>query len=72
MAEQLVFNDVTNMLAGIADNRISKISFFKNSKGFQNLVIWPEPSLVFVDQALLRKSLVERQIGSMGKFPALL
>ncbi|PAV78488.1 hypothetical protein WR25_09547 isoform B [Diploscapter pachys] len=57
MAEQLVFNDVTNMLAGIADNRI---------------IIWPEPSLVFVDQALLRKSLVERQIGSMGKFPTLL
>ncbi|CAD6189090.1 unnamed protein product [Caenorhabditis auriculariae] len=57
LVEQLVFNDVTNMLTGIADGRI---------------VIWPVPNMAFLDKGLLQKSQLQKAVSSMGKFPQLM
>ncbi|KAK5967559.1 Intraflagellar transport protein 80 [Trichostrongylus colubriformis] len=54
--EQLLFNDVTNMLVGIGDSRI---------------VIWPAVEIAFVDRSLLERSVMEKQVTGLGKFPVL-
>ena len=56
LAEQLIFNDMTNILAGVTDGKI---------------MIWPAPSIVFVDRSLIGKAVIEKSIGNLGKFPQL-
>uniref|UniRef100_A0A1I7UPT7 Clathrin heavy chain n=1 Tax=Caenorhabditis tropicalis TaxID=1561998 RepID=A0A1I7UPT7_9PELO len=56
LVEQLVFNDVTNMLCGISEGKIA---------------VWPLPNIAFQDRNLLQKSLIQKTIGSVGKFPQL-
>ncbi|ULU13491.1 hypothetical protein L3Y34_016178 [Caenorhabditis briggsae] len=56
LVEQLVFNDATNMLCGISEGKI---------------VVWPLPNIAFSDRNLLQKSLIQKTIGIMGKFPQL-
>uniref|UniRef100_A0A183VCK9 Intraflagellar transport protein 80 n=1 Tax=Toxocara canis TaxID=6265 RepID=A0A183VCK9_TOXCA len=57
MVTNIRFNDQTNMLAGLEDNR---------------LVIWGYPSVVFVDKDLLQKTIIEREGSDFGKSPYLL
>ncbi|CAI4226047.1 unnamed protein product [Auanema sp. JU1783] len=54
LVEQLTFNDVSNILAGVADNR---------------LVVWPAPGIVFTDRSLLPISVIEKSITGLGRFP---
>ncbi|KAK6042741.1 hypothetical protein COOONC_19754 [Cooperia oncophora] len=54
--EQLTFNDVTNMLVGVGDSRI---------------VIWPAVEIAFIDRSLLERSVLERPVSGLGKFPVL-
>ncbi|CAI2355604.1 unnamed protein product [Caenorhabditis sp. 36 PRJEB53466] len=56
LVEQLVFNDVTNMLCGISEGKI---------------VVWPLPNIAFLDRNLLQKSIIQKSIGNVGKFPQL-
>ncbi|KAF1745710.1 hypothetical protein GCK72_022157 [Caenorhabditis remanei] len=56
LVEQLVFNDVTNMLCGISEGKVA---------------VWPLPNVAFLDRNLLQKSLIQKSIGSVGKFPQL-
>ncbi|VDK46992.1 unnamed protein product [Anisakis simplex] len=57
MITNIRFNDQTNMLAGLEDNR---------------LVIWSYPSVVFIDKDLLRRTIIEREASDFGKSPYLL
>ncbi|VDO20936.1 unnamed protein product [Haemonchus placei] len=54
--EQLLFNDVTNMLVGVGDGRI---------------VIWPAVEIAFINRSLLERSVMEKTITGLGKFPVL-
>ncbi|KJH48737.1 WD domain, G-beta repeat protein [Dictyocaulus viviparus] len=54
--EQLRFNDDTNILVGVGDGRI---------------IVWPAVEIVFVDRSLLQRSITEKSISGLGKFPAL-
>ncbi|KAM3728232.1 Intraflagellar transport protein [Dirofilaria immitis] len=52
----IVFNDQTNMLAGLQDNR---------------LVVWLYPAAVFIDRDLLQKTIFENDESDFGKSPYL-
>ncbi|KAE9411938.1 hypothetical protein Angca_006320, partial [Angiostrongylus cantonensis] len=54
--EQLHFNDITNMLIGVGDGRI---------------ILWPAVEIVFIDRSLLQRSITEKSISGLGKFPTL-
>ncbi|EGT54704.1 CBN-CHE-2 protein [Caenorhabditis brenneri] len=56
LVEQLVFNDVTNMLCGISEGKIA---------------VWPLPNVAFLDRNLLQKTMIQKSIGNVGKFPQL-
>uniref|UniRef100_A0A0M3IE26 WD_REPEATS_REGION domain-containing protein n=1 Tax=Ascaris lumbricoides TaxID=6252 RepID=A0A0M3IE26_ASCLU len=57
MVTNVRFNDQTNMLAGLEDNR---------------LVIWGYPSVVFVDKDLLQKTILVKEGTDFGRSPYLL
>lgn len=57
MVTNLRFNDQTNMLAGLQDNR---------------LVVWLFPAAVFIDRDLLHKTVFEKNDNDFGKSPNLL
>lgn len=48
----ILFNDQTNMLSGLQDNR---------------LVVWLYPSVVFLDRDLLQKTIFENDENNFGK-----
>ncbi|VDK82555.1 unnamed protein product [Onchocerca ochengi] len=52
----ILFNDQTNMLAGLQDNR---------------LVVWLYPATVFIDRDLLQKTVFENDENDFGKSPYL-
>ncbi|KAE9554173.1 hypothetical protein FO519_002594 [Halicephalobus sp. NKZ332] len=54
MMTDIKFNDSTNMLGGLQERKI---------------LIWTNPSVVFVDKDLLQKSIVELEMNDLGKSP---
>lgn len=57
MVTNIRFNDQTNMLAGLQDNR---------------LIIWGHPSAAFIDKQLLPKTIIEKNEFDFGKAPYLI
>jgi hypothetical protein len=57
MVQNIRFNGQANMLAGLQDSR---------------LLIWPLPSVVFVDRDLLSRTMIEKEMVDFGKAPQII